>query len=314
MSAAEAAARAASDAPGHDHHGADDDQRRARPVRADATVTATGPVGAYQHLVLHAPALAGALPGQFVAAAVGGDPTAMLLRRAFSVHRADPAAGTLELVVAAHGPGSTWVTRRGVGDTLDLVGPLGRPYTPPAGAGAAVLVGGGYGSAPLAWWARTLLAAGHRVAAVVGAGSADRLFDAGTLTALAEVCDVSTDDGSAGRAGRVTDCLGAVVADLGARDVYACGPMPMLRAVGDVAAAAGARAWVTVEESMACGVGVCMTCVLPVRDTAGVTRMTRACTGGPTFDAAAVRWDALRPGGGADVPADCVGAPRAGGH
>ena len=86
--------------------------------------------------------------------------------------------------------------------------------------------------------------------------------------------------------------------------VYACGPMAMLRAVSAVATAHGAIAQCAVEESMACGIGVCMTCVLPVRGEDGRTRMVRSCVEGPVFRGDRVRWDAI-----GTVPADTVGAP-----
>ena len=284
------------------------------PVQERAEVIDNRPVGGYARLLLSAPRAAGrALPGQFAALAVGDDPTATLLRRAFSLHHAGadgPHGPTLQIVVAAHGPGSRWVAERRPGDLVDVRSPLGRPFPwPPPGA-PVVLVGGGYGSAPLTWWAAALRAGGHPVAAVIGAAGADRLFGVPELSELADRVLVTTDDGSVGAAGRVTDVLGSL---LGAgTQVYACGPMAMLRAVTAVAAAHAARAWCTVEESMACGIGICMTCVLPVRDGEGVTRMTRTCVEGPTFEGSQVRWDAVRPDGGADVPADCLGAPVSG--
>jgi dihydroorotate dehydrogenase electron transfer subunit len=293
------------------------DDGRPGPVQERTVVVDNRPAGAYRQLVLRAPGSAGrALPGQFAALAVGDEPTATLLRRAFSLHHAageGPDGPTLEIVVAAHGPGSTWVTRRRPGDELDVVAPLGRPFPLPARGTPAVLVGGGYGSAPMAWWARQLRSHGSPVTAVIGAGDADRLFGVRDLEALADPVLVTTDDGSAGIRGRVTDVLPDLLRGSGgpASEIYACGPMAMLRAVTEVAAAHGAGAWCTVEESMACGVGICMTCVLPVRGDDGLTRMTRTCVEGPTFDGAAVRWDAVRtgPGGGSAVPADCVGAP-----
>jgi dihydroorotate dehydrogenase electron transfer subunit len=89
--------------------------------------------------------------------------------------------------------------------------------------------------------------------------------------------------------------------------------MPMLRAVTAVAAERRAQTWCAVEESMACGIGVCMTCVLPVRGADGVTRMIRTCTEGPTLAGDAVRWDSVGTGPGergSAVPEDCLGAPR----
>jgi len=302
------------------------DDGRPRPLAERAVVVANRPAGAYRHLVRRSAAGRAARPGQFVAVAVGadpGEPTATLLRRAFSLHRASadgpdgPDGPTIEIVVAPHGVGSSWVTRRRPGDELDVVAPLGRPFpdppSPADGPAHAVLVGGGYGSAPMGWWARELRSRGVQVAAVVGAGTADTLFGVEDLRATCDAVLVTTDDGSAGERGRVTDAMASVVT-VGTR-VYACGPMAMLRAVTELATARGARAWCTVEESMACGVGVCMTCVLPVRWDDGVTRMTRTCVEGPTIDGPAVRWDAVRAGGGSDVPADCLGSPRpTGGH
>ena len=89
--------------------------------------------------------------------------------------------------------------------------------------------------------------------------------------------------------------------------------MAMLRSVTEIATAHGAVAQVAVEESMACGVGVCMTCVMPVVGNDGVTRMVRSCVEGPVFRGDRVRWDAFADGIGR-VPDDAVGAPRAGGH
>ncbi|MDQ1288761.1 MAG: dihydroorotate dehydrogenase electron transfer subunit [Actinomycetota bacterium] len=296
------------------------DDGRPGPVAVRAVVVANRPAGAYHHLVLAVDdRTAAARPGQFAAVAVGADPdqpTPTLLRRAFSLHRATPAGPdgpTLELVVAPRGTGSTWVTRRRPGDRLDLVAPLGRPFPAPPPSTPVVLVGGGYGSAPLGWWARELRAAGHAVTVVAGAADASRLFGVDDARALADRVLVTTDDGSAGTRGRVTAVLPELLTP--GTWVYACGPMAMLRAVTEVSAAHGARAWCAVEESMACGVGVCMTCVLPVRWDDGVTRMTRTCVEGPTLDGAALRWDAIGagPGGGSAVPADCLGAPRPGG-
>jgi dihydroorotate dehydrogenase electron transfer subunit len=278
-----------------------------------ATVVANEAAGAYRRLVLDAPLIAErARPGQFVAVAVGEEPTSTLLRRAFSIHGARN--GMVELVVAAHGVGSTWVTRRRPGDVVDVVGPLGRPFPLPGTSRSTVLVGGGYGAAPLVWLADVLLSQAVDVAVVVGAASVDRLFgvDEARRRVGAGRVHVTTDDGSAGIRGRVTDVLAPLLAE--GVDVYACGPMAMLRAVTAVAAEHGAFTWCAVEESMACGIGVCMTCVLPVRGADGVTRMTRSCTDGPTFAGDAVRWDSAcaGPGGrGSTVPTDCLGAPTA---
>lgn len=290
------------------------------PVQRRVRLVGAAPDGAYTRLAFEAEDLPAPRPGQFVALAVGEAPTAMLLRRAFSIAAAD--AYRWELLIAAHGPGSTWLTRRRVGEELDLVGPLGRPFPAPTQGSGCVLVAGGYGAAPMVWWARELVAAGHPVALVIGAADAARLAEVEAAGALGVPVFVTTDDGSQGVRGRVTDVLGpalaAVAADGIAPTVYGCGPMAMLQALAAAGSEAGATVWCAVEEAMACGIGVCMTCVLPVRGQDAVTRMTRSCVAGPTFAGDAVRWEAITTtptltGGavvGADVPADCLGAAR----
>lgn len=261
----------------------------------------------YLLMRLHAPDVAGsALPGQFVALAVGGDPTATLLRRCFSLHRAEDEH--IEIVFDVHGPGTEWLAGRRPGDLVDVVGPLGVPFPAADPGSAAVLVGGGYGSAPLVWLAESLSRSGIVVHAVHGAATSSRLFGVAQSRSWCDSVTVTTEDGTAGTSGRVTDVLPALV-NGGPVEVYACGPMPMLRAVHEIAAGARAASHSAVEEAMACGIGVCMTCVLPVVGDDGVTRMTRSCVAGPVFDGYRVRWDAV-----GTVPPDALGAPTGGGH
>lgn len=286
-------------------------------VQVAGELVATRRAGAYHHLTVVAPGLAElARPGQFVALAVGGATSANLLRRCFSIHRVKPSGtfgGTVDVVIAANGPGTRWLTSLRAHDPVDVVGPLGRPFPLPAEPVACVLVGGGYGSAPLFWLAETLRERGCHVEMVLGAASEDRLFGVVEARRTADGVSITTDDGSSGRRGWVSDVLGEVVDRAGAGVVYACGPMAMLRSVSDIAAQHGAVAQVAVEESMACGIGVCMTCVLPVEGRDGVTRMVRSCVEGPVFRGDRVRWDAFRDGV-CRVPEDTLGAPRVGGH
>jgi dihydroorotate dehydrogenase electron transfer subunit len=287
------------------------------PVQVKGQIIAARRVGAYQHLTLLAPGVAeSARPGHFVALAVGGERTGMLLRRSFSIHRASPTGvygGTVDVVVADAGAGTHWLTTRSVGEPVDVVGPVGRPFPIPKDPVACVLVGGGYGTAPLFWLADALREKGCRVDMVLGAGSEDRLFGVLEARRVATTATVTTDDGSVGTRGLVTDVLPEVIERADASVVYACGPMGMLRAVTDVATAHGAVAQVAVEESMACGIGICMTCVMPVVGSDGVTRMLRSCVEGPVFRGDRVRWESWQDGIGR-VPDDCVGAAAMGGH
>ncbi|XGX80501.1 Dihydroorotate dehydrogenase B (NAD(+)), electron transfer subunit [Terrabacter sp. BE26] len=290
---------------------------RARVTQEAAEVIATRRVGAYQHITLVAPGIAElARPGQFVALAVGDATCGNLLRRSFSIHRVSPSGtygGTVEIVVSAVGVGTRWIVERRPHDTVDVVGPLGKAFPLPTEPVACVLVGGGYGSAPLFWLAGELRERGCHVEMVLGAASEDRLFGVVEARRSCDGVTVTTDDGSAGQRGWVSDPLPQIIERTRASVVYACGPMGMLESVTRVAQAHGAVAQVAVEESMACGVGVCMTCVMPVVGSDGTTRMVRSCVEGPVFRGDRVRWDAFE-GGHARVPDDCVGAPKVGGH
>jgi dihydroorotate dehydrogenase electron transfer subunit len=264
-------------------------------------------LGEYTQFTVVAPSIARSFqPGQFVGLAVGGPDTSMLLRRAFAMYGVKPGgefAGTIQFVVAPHGKGTQWLVKQRIGDQLDLLGPLGVPFPMPRDPVPAVLVGGGYGTAPLIPLAEKLIAAGSEVEIIVGASSATKLFGEMQAKRIIGKVTVTTDDGSAGEQGWVTDPLPSAIERLGAEIVYACGPMGMLRAVGAVARAHAIPAQVAVEESMACGIGVCMTCVLPVRGGDGVSRFVRSCVEGPIFEAGRIRWDDV-----GTLPADLHGA------
>lgn len=278
------------------------------PVQVRGEVLSLRRMGDYFALTLVAPGIAeNARPGHFIALAVGGDDSATLLRRAFSIYRVQERGvygGTVEIVFAVHGKGTAWLSRVSPHDPIDVVGPLGRPFSLPKEPLTATLVGGGYGSAPLFALAEQLRARGCRVDFVLGASTEARLFGALEAKRMSTQVAITTEDGSLGERGRVTDVLPQMIERSGADIVYACGPMGMLKAVHQVATAYGAHSQCAVEESMACGIGVCMTCVLPVIGDDGLTRMVRSCVEGPVFMGDRVRWDEV-----GTVPPDTVGAP-----
>jgi len=294
-----------------------------RTPQVPGKLIATRRVGDYHHLTFAAPGVAElARPGQFVALAVGGDTSANLLRRCFSIYRARPAdtdssidapspggpdGATVDVVLAARGPGTRWLADLSVHDEVSIIGPLGRGFPLPAEPVACVLVGGGYGSAPLFWLAAALRERGCHVEMVLGAATRDRLFGVVEARGCADGVTVTTDDGSEGVQGWVSDVLPGVIDRSGAEIVYGCGPMAMLHSVTEVAAAHGAIAQVAVEESMACGIGVCMTCVMPVTGDDGVTRMVRSCVDGPVFRGDRIRWEAFDHGW-CRVPQDAYGS------
>lgn len=247
--------------------------------------------GAYRVLSVSAPAIAErARPGQFVE--FGVDAPSTLLNRPFSIASVD--GGTLTIVYDVHGPGTDWLAGVELHDMVRVIGPLGGAFPIPNRKVNTLLVAGGYGAAPLFWLAHELKAKGMRVDMINGAATKDRIH--GIIEAKRQSSSVAftTDDGSFGTHGRVTDVLEERVETCNTHVVYAVGPMGMLRAVAEECDELEVACQVSVEELMGCGVGVCWTCVLPIRDEEGDVTNRRACLDGPIFDGQAVAWDRSR--------------------
>ncbi len=264
------------------------------PLRARCEVLAHRKIGGYQSLTFVAPEMAERTrPGQFLS--IGVDTGGTILRRPFSVYAVSqhgPWAGTLEIIFDIVGPGTAWLAERTKHDVVDVVGPLGRPFPLPAQPVTCLLVGGGYGAAPLLYLAQVLSQENLRVDMVLGAATQDRIFNAIEAKRLCASTQFTTEDGSLGTKGLVTDVLPQLFEQGGVGVVYACGPMPMLRAVAEMAKAYQVPCQVAVEELMACTTGVCWTCVVPVlrRDE---RRNLRTCVEGPVFNGARVCWDLI---------------------
>lgn len=234
-----------------------------------------------------------------------------LLRRPFSIaDRVDHRDGesTLAIISRAIGVGTRWLDRLSPGDVLNITGPLGRGFVLPESSEASiVLAGGGVGIPPLLYLARVLAQHGHwHTTAVFGATSAT-LFpiarhaapaDDGTSRPCLDIPGaggvpsiVTTDDGTLGLRGRVTDGLaawarGQDAATLSRATVYACGPEPMLDAVADWTRARGVACQLCIERMMGCGFGTCLSCVARVVDRKRPHgwRWALSCSEGPVFD------------------------------
>jgi dihydroorotate dehydrogenase electron transfer subunit len=267
-------------------------------LQTDVEIISNKKVGAYHHMVFAAGEMAAhAKPGNFVAISVGGQASSMILRRAFAIYRASDRGqygGTIELVVAPHGQGSRWLTSLEIHDRVNMVGPLGTHFGIPTEPVNALLVGGGYGSAPLFGLAEVLKERGCRVDMVLGASVAGKIYAPLEGKRSVNSLTVTTEDGSAGVKGRVTDVLPGLIQKNSSEIIYSCGPMAMLAAVEEVSKIHQTMHQCAVEESMACGVGICMTCVLPVKDSKGVIKMTRSCIDGPVMDGEKVVWNSAR--------------------
>ncbi len=190
-----------------------------------------------------------------------------------------------------------------------------------------LLVGGGIGAAPLFFLADELRNEGHRVDVVMGARTLRHLLNAIEVRRLASVYRITTEDGSMGETGRVTDVLEPTIERCKSEIVYACGPHPMLAAVSRACVERKIPVQVAVEELMACGYGVCMTCVMPLRartnrpgDDSVEIVYARSCSEGPVFNGGDVVWNGtldpvagdqaeLSPAGAAVRHEAVVGAP-----
>ncbi len=232
-----------------------------------------------------------ARPGQFVMVRLPGR-SIPLLRRPFSVHRpvveGDEVCG-IELLYKVVGQGTQALSEMKVGDTVDILGPLGNGYSSPANLKRAFLVAGGVGVASLYYLALDL--SGNTEGALTvflgGCSAADILCEK-ELQAMGATVHVSTEDCSLGEMGLVTSLVEKSLDIDGKPDViYACGPQAMLKAVGEMAAARAVPCQISLESSMACGFGVCLGCAVEKAGSLGT--YFHVCKDGPVFDSRDVR-------------------------
>lgn len=264
-------------------------------AQVTATVISNKRVGAYHQIILSVgEAVRHCRPGNFIAIQVGGESSRMVLRRAFAISRTSENAqfgGTVELIVAPHGTGSKWLCAQGEGSEVDVVTPLGKSFGVPTEPANALLIGGGYGSAPLFGLADLLKSRGCRVDMVLGASNGSKIYAPMEGKRSVNSLKIFTEDGSMGESGRVTSQLSSIIEEREVEIIYSCGPMAMLKAITEIADQHGVIHQASVEEAMACGIGICMTCVLPVKDSQGVISMKRSCIDGPVMDGSSVCWD-----------------------
>ena len=263
-------------------------------VQMNAEVISNKKVGPYHHMVFAVGDMAAhCRPGNFVAISVGGSHSSLILRRAFAIYRAidrGPMGGSIELVIAPHGEGSKWLCSRIVGDFVDLIGPLGTAFGIPTTNANTMLIGGGYGSAPLFALAELLKNRGCRVDMVLGASTANKIYAPLEGKRSVSSLTLTTDDGTTGIHGQISEAIPRLIREFGTEVVYSCGPMGMLAAIAKIADEFDLAHQCAVEEAMACGIGVCMTCVVPIKHEDGI-KMVRTCIDGPVMDGAEIIWD-----------------------
>ena len=264
-------------------------------IQTTALIVSNKRVGAYHQIILSVGSVVkNCRPGNFIAIQVGGESSRMVLRRAFAISRTSESAqygGTIELIVAPHGSGSKWLCAQSEGVEVDVVTPLGTAFGIPTEPVNALLIGGGYGSAPLFGLADVLKSRGCKVDMLLGASVGQKIYAPMEGKRSVNSLRIFTEDGSMGETGRVTSQLAEIIREREIEIIYSCGPMAMLRAITDIASEQDVIHQCAVEEAMACGIGICMTCVLPVRDESGAISMKRSCIDGPVMDGASVCWD-----------------------
>ena len=213
----------------------------------------------------------GIRPGQFVEIAVPG----CYLRRPISV--CDIEGEALTLIYKVVGKGTAIMAQMAQGEELDVLTCLGNGYDLTKAGDEVLLVGGGVGVPPLVYAAKELLQKGKQVRVVMGFNSRSEVFAEQELKAMGCRVDVCTMDGSYGTKGVVTDLL-----DVHEPFYYACGPLPMLKAL---VKKIGTKGQVSMEERMGCGVGICVGCSIETKN--GIKRV---CKEGPVFDAEELIW------------------------
>lgn len=240
-------------------------------------------------LRLRAPEIAAhAGPGQFVHVRCAPVGTALspswdpLLRRPLSVLRTRREAGEFEVLYDVVGRGTTILSGARPGESLDVLGPLGRPFEVKARTRHLLLVGGGVGVVPLVALAEQALAGQRLVTLIAGFRTAAKVLPSGLLPPELEYV-VATDDGSAGRPGLVTEAVGEYLS--WADQLFACGPLSMLKALARLPLPRSLPVQVSLEERMGCAMGVCLGCVVQTR-----RGLQRVCRDGPVFDLRELDW------------------------
>lgn len=237
-------------------------------------------------------------PGQFVMCRI---PHADLLwGRAFSVYNV--IGDEVQLLYKVMGRGTTLLAQKQVGELLEITGPLGNTFSEPQSDQFLLLVGGGVGLPPLYFYAKTFQEHVSRMRVMIGARDQNNVILEKEFKALGCQVEVATDDGSVGLKGLVTELLKNSIRNnskvKGRLVIASCGPNPMLKAVSEIGKEHGIMTEVSLEESMACGLGVCIGCVVKThcseeqkKELKRDETYTRLCVEGPVLEGARVIWE-----------------------
>ena len=217
-------------------------------------------------------------PGQFVHIAVPGK----TLRRPISV--CDVSDDCIRIVFRLKGEGTEILSQAKVGDMLDVIAPLGNGFNIEKGRTYA-FIGGGIGTPPMLYSAKQA----DKSYAILGFANKDAVILCDDFKSAGCETIVTTDDGSYGIHGFVTDALKEIIDKVD--EVCACGPTPMLKAVAALCRENGKPCQVSLEERMGCGIGACLVCACKTKNGSGEEEYTHVCRKGPVFNAEEVVWN-----------------------
>lgn len=221
-------------------------------------------------------------PGQFIHIRVK-DSLEPFFRRPFSIYRAQK---HIEIFYEAVGVGTTILSQKKKGDELDILGPLGNSFAlPPKGTKSVVMVAGGIGVAPFMLFSDLLKNKGYELILLYGARSGGHIFDMREFKKNGCKIFVSTDDGSVGVKGRVSQLFAQIPLNPKTTFLYTCGPNPMMKAVQEFAAENNLSGQASCEEVMACALGACLGCSIETKQ-----GFKTVCYDGPVFDLQEVKF------------------------
>jgi len=243
--------------------------------------------GDYYVLILENPFDTEIEPGQFVMISLAGisDP---FLKRPYSIYRSflksdEKPAGEIHLLIKKVGVGSRQMGEVSIGSKLDIIGPLGKPFTVKQETKHVIFVAGGVGIAPFIEFAASKIVEGKKKTMLMGSRSEADIQAVEELESLGVEVRIATEDGSVGTKGRVTVLLDNIIEDGldPATEIYSCGPEPMMKAVGKITNKNNLPCQLSLEAYMGCGFGVCLGCVVKDKD----GHYIRVCKEGPVINA-----------------------------
>ncbi|MCJ7507895.1 MAG: dihydroorotate dehydrogenase electron transfer subunit [candidate division Zixibacteria bacterium] len=232
-------------------------------------------------------------PGNFIHIKVS-ETTTPLLRRAFSLHKTNPRKGEIEILFKVVGLGTRILSEKRKGEVLDLIGPLGNSFSPPSRNQKVMMVAGGMGLAPLRFLLNEFLKNKNpkkdNITFLQGAKNRNEILYSKELSSLGIKHLISTEDGSLGYKGMVTDLLVKEVRIKDKVKIYACGPEGMMAFLSRISRKANLDCEVSLETHMPCGVGACAGCVVKTENNK-IVEYKKICSDGPIFDAKEVYLD-----------------------